>query len=250
MMPDFLKTQTGKYVAVFAAGAALTFMILPSISTTKDEYLKKEEELTSSYEKKLSEKESQFNEFKSKQEQQISNLKQEKLAMEFEYRQKMESLVSENKSLKKSTEKVTIITSYPDGRVEKKIVSKETVEKESQKVAQIKQEAEQKIKETKETLQKEFDLRLTEVSSTYEKEKQSLTTELSQTKQKLKEEQEKHTKVSVNAKRFSLGVGKKTNLTNFATAEYDFYGPLYVGSVLDFRGTSYDAAGLSLGVRF
>lgn len=250
MILNLLNTQIGKYVAVFASGVAITMLVLPSFSLTKDEYLKREQEITSSYEKRFSEKETEINELKSKQEEQILSLKQEKLAMESEYRQKMESLVSENNSLKKSSEKITVVTTYPDGRVEKKIVSKETIEKESQKIVQIKQEAEQKLKETKDLLEKEFNVRLTEINSTREVEKQKLTVELSEVKQKLKEEQEKHTATVVNAKRFSLGLGKKNNLTNFVTAEYDFYGPLYIGSIFDFKGKVYDTAGLSLGVRF
>ena len=250
MIAKLLNTQAGRYVMVFAAGVAITFLVLPSYSSSKEEYLKREKEITESYEKKISEKESEFQQLKSKQQEEITNLKQERLALEFEYRQKIDSLVSENTSLKKSTEKVTIITSYPDGRVEKKIVSRETVEKESQKVTQVKLEAEQKLKETKELLQKEFEVRLTEINSVHETEKQKLTLELSQTQEKLKEEQQKNTTVSVNPRKFSLGVGKKTNFNNFVTAEYDFYGPLYAGSILDFKGTSYDAMGLSVGVRF
>lgn len=250
MINKLLRTQMGKYVLVFAAGAVLTFFILPSIAATKDEYLKREKEISESYEKKLSEKETEFQQLKSKQQEEIANLTQEKLALEFEYRRKVDSLVSENNSLKKSTEKVTVITTHPDGRIEKKIISREVLEKESQKITQIKEEAEQKLKETTERLQKEFEVRLVEVNSVHETEKQKLSLQLSQVQEKLKEEQEKHTKVSLNPRKFSLGLGKKTNLANFVSAEYDFYGPLYAGSIIDFRGTSYDAMGLSIGVRF
>jgi hypothetical protein len=250
MIAKLLNTQMGRYVLVFAAGMAITFLILPSYSSSKEERLKREKEITESYEKKISEKESEFQQLKSKQQEEIANFKQEKLALESEYRKKVDSLVSENNSLKKSTKKITVITTYPDGRVEKKIVSRETVEKESQKITQVKLEAEQKIKETKELLQKEFEIRLTEINTTHETEKQKLTLELSQTQEKLKEEQQKSTSVSINPRKFSLGLGKKNNFNNFVTAEYDFYGPLYAGSILDFKGTSYDAMGLSVGVRF
>jgi preprotein translocase subunit SecD len=250
MITKLLNSQVGRYILVFAAGVAITFLILPSYSSSKEEHLKREKEITESYEKKISEKESEFQQLKSKQQEETAKLKQEKLALESEYRKRVDSLTSENNSLKKSTEKVTVITTYPDGRVEKKIVSREVIEKESQKVAQVKIEAEQKLKETKELLQKEFDVRLTEINSVHEAEKQKLTLELSKIEEKLKEEQQKNTTVSVNSRKFSLGIGKKTNHTNFVTAEYDFYGPLYAGSILDFKGTSYDAMGLSVGVRF
>jgi len=250
MINKLLKTQIGKYLLVFTAGAGLAALILPSITSSKDEYLKREKEISESYEKKLSEKETEFQQLKSKHQEEVTNLTQERLALEFEYRRKVDSLVSENSSLKKSTEKVTVITKYPDGRVEKKIVSREVIEKESQKISQVKEEAEQKLKETTERLQKEFEVRLVEVNSVHETEKQKLNLELSQFQEKLKEEQEKHTKLVINPRKLSLGLGKKTNAVNFVSAEYDFSGPLYAGSILDFRGTSYDAMGLSIGVRF
>jgi hypothetical protein len=250
MIDKLLKTELGRYVLVFAAGSVLALLIVPSIFSSKDEYLKRETEMINSYEKKLSEKETEFQELKSKHKEEVASLAQEKLALEFEFRRKVDSLVSENNSLKKSTEKVTVITTYPDGRVEKKIVSREVVEKESQKISQVKEEAEQKLKETTERLQKEFEVKLVEVNSVHETEKQKLSLELSSTQQKLKEEQEKHTKLVINPRKLSLGLGKKTNAVNFVSAEYDFSGPLYAGSILDFKGTSYDAMGLSIGVRF
>lgn len=250
MIINLINTQVGRYAAVFAAGALITYLMMPSVTKIKNEHLKREQEITSSYEKKLSDKETEFQQVKSKQQDEISSLKQEKSTMELNFKQKIDSLVSENNSLKKSTEKVTVITTYPDGRVEKKIVSKEVIEKESQKIVKVQQEAEQKLKETKDQMQKDFETRLTEVNSTHQVEKQKLLSDLSDTRQKLKEEVEKHSTITVNAKKFSLGLGKKTNLINFVTAEYDFYGPLYVGSIFDLKGTSYDAMGLSLGIRF
>lgn len=238
-----------RYASVFAAGALVTFLVLPSGTYSKDELLKKEQEIQTSYQSQIDEKQKQYDQLKMSSQLEIDKKQEELVRRESQYTQKFSLLLTENQSLRRSSERVTIEIRYPDGRVEKRTTSRSVLESESQKVTQLQQESERKLKETTDRLTQEHSLKIEQLESTHQAETSKLSLELLQTKETLKLEQEKHTDVTLNKRNLSLAAGKKLNSTISLLAEYDFYGPIFAGSMVDLKGRNYDTAGFYLGLR-
>lgn len=238
MMSILLNNQFVKYFLVFLSGCLLTIIFL-----SKDSDSNREKQLVLSYEERMSKKEAEIEQLRFLQQEKVSRLEKEKSEMEISFKEKIQALVTENQSLKKSVEKVVIETRKPDGTIEKKTVSKEILEKESQKIAQIQKETDQKIAETRETMKKEYEFRISEINKNHELEKQQLIYKLEKSEQTHKESIKSTTK-------FSLGIGKKSDMKNTALLEYTFYGPLFMGTTVDFKSVDYDSIGVLLGVRF
>ena len=239
-----------RYASVFLAGAFVTFLVLPSANYSKDEYLKREKDLQTSYEAQLQESTRQLDLYKSSSEEQISKIKTEHSRKESEYTSKINALTSENTSLRTSSTRVSVEIRRPDGTVEKRTTFITKSESESMRITQVQQESEQKIRETTEKLTQEYSLKIQKLESQHESDKQLWSLELTKTREQLKVEQEKHTKLVLNKRNFSLGVGQKLNSTATVLAEYDFYGPIFAGSMFDLKGKTYDTAGLLIGLRF
>lgn len=251
MIPlDVANNTYVRYGLVFAAGAFITFLVLPSGQYSKEEYLKLEKEIQTSYESKLEEKQKEIDSVRSSSQESLTKLQNEKSRRELELTTKINTMVSENSSLKTSTTKVFIEIRRPDGTVERRTTSISKSESESMRVTQVRQESEQKLKETTDKLNQEHATKIATLESNHQSEKQTISSELSKTQELLKQEQQKYTSLTMNKKNFSLGMGKKLDSTNSFLAEYDFYGPIFAGSIVDMKGTRYDNAGLFIGLRF
>jgi len=235
---SILNNQIIKYLLVFLCG-----WLFAAVAMYRDSDVAREKQLVLSYEDRMSKKEAEIEQLRFLQQEKVSRLEKEKFQMETSFKEKVQALVTENQSLKKSVEKVVIETRRPDGTVEKKTISKEILEKESQKIAQLQKEVDKKIIEVREAMKTEYEDKLIKMNKAHQLEKQELTVQLEQVNRSYKE--------SVKySSRYSLGVGKKNDFKNIAIAEYNFYGPLFMGSLMDFKNTKYDTIGLVLGVRF
>jgi hypothetical protein len=240
-----------RYVALFISGALLTFLVLPSAKYSDKEISKQKNDIKISYQAQIDQKEKDYQQLRASSKQEIDKISQELIANEQSYKIKMSSLSSENKSLRKSSEKITIETRYPDGRIEKRTVSRSQAESESQRISQIQQESDKKLKQTVDRLSKEYSLKLDKLQSSYEEEKNQWISELSQMHQALKNEQDKVSQLTINDRKFGLALGK-TGYTTDALGEYNFYGPLFVGSMIELNSINYtyNSSGIFLGVRF
>lgn len=245
-----LNTPWVKYPLIIAVLATIYALAFPRRTVTEEEFIKREQELTSSFNKQLDEKQKEIDNI-----QKTSTLKVESLTSEIKTlketsKQQLEKLTTENQSLKKSSEKVTIETRYPDGRIERKIVSRIVIDQESQKVTQIKKEMEKKIEETVSKLKQEKIDEIEKLNKQHVSEKEVISKELLVTKNTLNEEIKKRKEVEENKPHLGLGLGYRFNATKFVLAEYDIKGPIFIGTSLDIGYDTFKSASAILGVRF
>ena len=249
---NLIKTNTWiRYIAVFAAGAFLTFLVLPSAKYSNKEFEKRESELKANYSAQLQQKDHDYQQLKLDTQQQIESLKKESIKNEQTYRSKISSLYNENNKLRKSTEKVTIEIRYPDGRVEKKTVSRAIAESESQRISLIQQESDKKLKETVDKLSQDYSLKISQLQTAHQQERDQWVAELSNVQQELRLQQDKADQLAINDRKFGLALGRSQQTTS-VLGEYDVYGPLYVGTMIELNNNTYtyNSSGLLLGLRF
>ena len=250
LLQRLLRNKYTPYALAFVGGIVLTIIVYPSGSITKTERSKIEEEIRSSYETKLQESESILKSERESHQKEINSIKQETSKRELEMSTKINSLVTENSSLKQRTKMVTIEKIYPDGRIERKTISTSELESETQTIARIQQEADQKIKDTVDKLNEDHAKEIAEKTSDLRSKVDSLSTTLQTSERLLKEEREKTSSIIKNPRPFALGLGLNTDKQYTVETQYTFWGPVYLGASYDRGGISNDRAGLSLGIRF
>lgn len=245
-----LENQYVRYVFVFLGGVLLTMVLYPSGTVSTTEKRKIEEEIRTVYETKLQQSEIVLKQETSRFEKQISSLKEENSRRELELSTKLNSVTSENSSLKQKTKMVTVEKIHPDGTIERKTISTSELESETQKIAKIQQEAEQKLKETVSKLSEQHSKELTEKTSSMQSTIEKLSVDLSLSERLRREEIEKSRTVVRTVRPLALGLGVNTDRQYTAEAQYMFLGPLYVGASYDHGGISNNRTGISLGIRF
>ncbi len=253
MNPLILKLKDNQYVrygAAFAGGILLAIVLYPSGTISTTEKTKIEEEVRTVYETKLKESEEILRQEKIRFEKDLLSVKQENSKRELELSTKLNSLISENSSLKKKTKMVTIEKIYPNGTIERKTISTSELEYETQRMAQIQQEAEQKLKDTVSKLNEQHSKEITEKTSSMQSSIDKLSIDLATSERLRKEEIEKSKTVVKTVRPLAVGLGVNTDRQYTVEAQYMFLGPLYVGASYDNGGISNNRAGISLGIRF
>jgi hypothetical protein len=249
-MIAILNNQYARYAIVFFAGIAMTILLYPSESTSIAEKEKILNETRASYESKLQESEKTLKQERETHQKDIETVRQESFRREQELTTRISSLSTENSSLKQKTKMVTVEKVHPDGTVERKTISTSELESETQVIAQIQREAEEKIVDTVSKLKFEHARELNEKTSVLQTKIDKLSLELNKSESLLKEEREKTSRTTSNPRPFALGLGLNTDRQYTVETHYTFWGPVYVGASYDRGGISNDRAGLSLGIRF
>lgn len=250
LLEKIKSSKYSSYAGAFIVGVLLTVIVYPSGFITKTERSKIEEEIRTAYETKLQQSESLLKSERESHQKEIVSIKEETSKRELEMSTKINSLVTENSSLKQKTKMVTVEKIFPDGRIERKIISVSELESQTQTIAKIQQEAEQKLKETITKLKEEHAKEVTEKTSDLVAKVDSLSASLQTSERLLKEEREKTSSVTKNTRPFAFGLGVNTDKQYTVETQYTFWGPVYLGASYDRGGISNDRAGLSLGIRF
>ena len=250
LLENIAKSKYAPHALAFVGGVILTIVLYPSGSMTQTEKSKIEQEIRSSYEAKLQESDTLIKSERESNQKQIDSIKQESAKKELEMSTKINSLVTENSSLKQKTKMVTIEKIFPDGRIERKTISTSELESETQTIARVQQEADQKLKETVSALNEQHVKEISEKTSSLNSKIETLSLNLQTSEKLLKEEREKTTSYTKNPRPFAVGIGLNTDKQYTVETQYTFLGPIYLGASYDKGGISNDRAGLLLGIRF
>lgn len=245
-----LNNRYARYAIAFAAGIVLTILLYPSDSKSIAEKDRLLEETRTLLVSRLQESESILRSERESHQREIQTVRQESSKREHELTTKISSLMTENSSLKQKTKMVTIEKVYPDGTMERKTISTSELESQTQIIAQIQRDAEEKIVDTVSKLKQEHAKELSEKTSALQSKIDRLSLDLNRSESLLKEEREKSSKTESNPRPFALGLGLNTDRQYTVETQYTFWGPVYVGASYDTGGISNDRAGLSLGIRF
>jgi len=244
------KKQWFKYMACAVFGAILTTFIYPTVSRHTEQI----EKIKQEYEQKIVEKSNKAQEEKQLLEAsykaEIFSIKKESAYKEEQMSKRINSLVQENSSLKRQTRTTTVEKIFPDGTIERRTISEETLETITQRVAEVKEEAEKKLRETVDKLQNQHEKQLTENKNLYEVKITEISSKLQKTEALLVQEKSKKESLEKNQRKLGIGVGYNSDKLYKVHGHYNFWGPVFLGAHVDTDGSKNNRAALSLGINF
>lgn len=238
-----------RYFLFVILGCVLTtlFYSSNSISISEMENIKKQYE--EQYNKTVAEHKTSVSEQKEQYESRIHTILKESTERQVELNRKIDSLSTENKTLKKNTKKVVIETIHPDGTIERVVTSTSEIQSESNIISRIKEQSDQKLKEVIVSLSEEHKKELQNKTTQHNEEIKKLTEEVKLSKEQLTEIKEK-TK-NITNKPFFASMGINTDLQYTFDAGYTFLGPFFIGGSYDKSGLkNNNTFGVSLGIKF
>jgi chromosome segregation ATPase len=249
-LSELWQKQWVRYVVCVAAGAVATTLVYPSISSkvTDTESIKKQ------YEQQLSEQSSKFQEEQSNLEKshqaELSSVKQESSSKQEELSRKLSSMTQENSNLRKRSKVVTVEIVHPDGTIERRSTSTEEIDLATERVAQVQEEAQQKLKETTEKLEQEHKSETDKLKSSFESQLAEVNTKLQKTTETLEEERSHSETVDKNQRKLGVSGGINSDGLYKVHGHYTVWGPVFLGADVDTNGKEKNRAAASVGINF
>lgn len=245
-----LQKQWVRYVLAGITGAALTTLVYPAVSSHEEEMSKLRKETRTSLEQQASKFAEEKQNLNQSHSLELNSLKQESSLREEQLKRKLESLVTENSSLKKKTKTTTIEIIKPDGTIERRTVSEETLDTVTEKVAQIKEESEKKLKEQEDKLSKQHQTEVSSLKTSYESKLAESSSKLEQIQKLYESEKQRSLSLEKNAKKLGIGAGYNSDELYKVHGHYNFWGPVFIGGHVDSDGKYKNRAAVSLGLSF
>jgi predicted small secreted protein len=248
---NFLKEKGWlSYVIGFGVGVALSILVMPSISilnSSKEEYSK---QLREEYEQRLSVQQSEFKSRVEQYEKDYEEAKSEAVKKEQEYERKVASLMSEISTLNSMTETEELEIHYPDGRWERRKVSKSTVQQLSQKIAEVKDELSSKHKEEMTAQEQKHSKEVADIRETLSQQIARREQTISSKDEEIKKLKESSTTTVVNQRKFGVGGGINSDGLYKVHVDYMVWGPVYIGADVDTNRKDTHRVAISAGIRF
>lgn len=245
---QFNKKDSIKNAIFFIAGVITTVVVYPTVSKHTEEI----ENLKRQYEVQLVEQSASAQQelmlMTDEYEAEIDKIKKESATKQEQMSSKINSLIQENSSLKRKTKTTTIEKVSPDGTVERRTVSEETLETITQRVAEVEQQAEKKLRETVDKVQQEHEKLLSEVNTKHESTVKEYSSKIANLQESLSNERSKSETLKVNDKKLGIGVGYNSDLLYKVHGHYSFWGATFLGLDIDTNGSNKNRAALSIGL--
>jgi uncharacterized protein YlxW (UPF0749 family) len=231
----FWNTAWGKFITGSLFGLILAMLALPSVTKVSETREDIRKELEKQYASKVQEQEHTLQQTKEFYEKELSELQKESSLKQEELTSKLHTLTSEVSSLKKNTFTETIEIRRPDGTVEKRKTTHSTLETINQKVAEVKEEHEKRLKEELAKQQESYERSIKDVSALYEMELASAKEELEVVKEHEEKTVETYEKKVTNTRRAGVGVGYTSNKAYAAHAHYYVHPAFFVGTGVEYQ---------------
>jgi alanyl-tRNA synthetase len=242
------KEQVYIRILYFVFGAAVSFFAYPSVSKQTETI----EKIKKQYEQKLVEEtmlvQNQLFEMSDKHEQEIKSIKKDFSLREEQLSTKINSLIQENSSLKRKTKTTTIEKISPDGHIERRTVSEDTLETVTQRTAEIKEEAEKKLRDTVEKIQQDHERKIEQLTAKNQIELNESNIKIKKIETLLAEEKTKNETIKTNEKKLGVGVGYNSDALYKIHGHYNFWGPVFLGFDVDTNGYTKNRAAITLGL--
>ena len=227
---QFLKNKWVQLVLAFVIGAGIGVILYPSKTTEFREKIHTLEETVKVKEKYLEENKGLLTKITQQLEEERNSLKDFKEDTSI----KIESLRTENSSLKRFAKRKKFRIVKPDGTIIEKEFEETSSEEVTSVVTEVRQEFDRKVRSIESKWKKIHKARVSEIKATYEKKLLEKDIEIRYVEKKVEREKI----VQVNEKKLRTGLGYSTDNKIYTHFSYPFWGPVFVGG-----GFSADISG-------
>jgi len=221
---EILKILKNKYIQLvlaFGIGAAIGVIFYPSKSTETREKIQLLERTVRTQEKELDEKEIKM--------QTAERSLQESTTSFKTYREhtgsKIESLRTENSSLKQSAKRQKFRIVKPDGTVIEKEFEESSSEKATSVIIEVREEFTRKVESIESKWKQIHETRVLKIKDSYEKKLKEKKTEIKIVEKIV----EKEKIVKVNEKKLRTELGYSSDDKVYTHASYPIWGPVFLG---------------------
>lgn len=205
---------------------------------------KTKEEVSQQYEQKIQDMEQKQSTEIQTLNQKVTDTQTEKQQLQEETSKQLETLTTENNTLKQSSKRTVVKVVKPDGTVTEKEVDESTSDSTNDVVAQAKQDFQTQISSIQETDKKHEQDTVSQLTKQYSDQIQVLKDQIS-SKDTVKES-EKTVQTNQAKLRPEIGITSTKNLYLHAT--YTLFGPIFVGAGVSGTTSSFGDARLGLGI--
>ena len=218
---QFLKNKWVQLVLAFVIGAGIGVIFYPSKTTEFREKIHTLEETVKIKETRLEENKDSLTEIAQKLVEERNSFK--------DFREdtsiKIESLRTENSSLKRSAKRKKFRIVKPDGTIIEKEFEETSSEEVTSIVTEVRQEFDRKVRSIESKWKKLHKTRILKIRETYEKKLLEKDVEIRYVEKKVEREKI----VKVNEKKLRTDLGYSTDNKIYTHASYPLWGPIYVG---------------------
>lgn len=218
---QFLKNKYIQLILAFGIGAAIGIVFYPSKSIETREKIQLLEQTVKTQEKELNEKEIKIQTAKRYLQESTASFK----AYREDTNSKIESLRTENSSLKQSAKRQKFRIVKPDGTIIEKEFEESSSEEVTSVITEVRQEFTRKVKSIESKWKKLHETRVLKIKESYEKKLKEKKTEIQIVEKII--EKEKIVKVNEKKLRTELGYSSDNNI--YIHASHPIWGPLFLG---------------------
>jgi len=218
---QFLKNKWVQCMLAFVIGASIGVIFYPSKTTEFREKIHTLEETVKSHERTIDEQQSKTREDKTALQRSEASLKDYKETVNI----KIESLRTENSSLKRHAKRKKFRIVKPDGTIIEKEYEESSSEEITSVITEVRQEFDRKVKSIESKWKQIHKTRVLEIKETYEKKLLEKDEEI----RYIEKEVEKEKIVKINEKKLRTEAGYSTDDKIYTHFSYPLWGPVFVG---------------------
>jgi hypothetical protein len=238
-----LKNRYAQLILALIAGTVVGLTLYPTKTVTEKTRIEVTKTLSEEYEAKLTE-------LKTKNQQELSEVSselREHKELAETLTKKVDTLVTENRSLKESKKVQKFKLIKPDGTVVEKEIEESNKQEETSIVTQVREEFTKKVASIEDKWKTAFEKRLVAIKEEHKKELE----EAKSKKEVVVEEKIVEKEVVVNPKQFGVDAAVYTDLTFGVSASYDVFKPFYLRTEYEFsKESAFEKVGVGIGIKF